>query len=224
MIDISTKTKKESGAHYTPTELANFVSKQIIANYSTKNNKTIRVLDPAVGDGELLLSLTAILYKNDITNFELNGFDTNSQAIKIAQYRIKSQYPALKINLMASDFLQFVVRNYVNHGLFQDNNLEPFDLIITNPPYVRTQVLGADKSRDLARIFNLSGRVDLYHAFLKALTYVLAEHGTAGIIVSNRFMYIRSGEAIRKDLLSNFEIKGILETPNYLKQRFYLLY
>lgn len=55
----------------------------------------------------------------------------------------------------------------------------------------------------------MSGRVDLYHAFLKALSFVLKENGIAGIIVSNRFMYIRSGETTREDILTNFEIKGI---------------
>lgn len=209
MVNIDLKIKKQTGSHYTPNKLAEFVSEQIFSNCAIKNGKKFRILDPAVGDGELLLAISRILNKNSITNFELNGFDTNRQAINFAKDRINKQYPNLKLNLMHSDFLQFVLKNYTNFGLFQNNNLEQYDIIITNPPYVRTQIMGADKSQDLAKIFNLSGRVDLYQAFIKALSFVVKENGIAGIIVSNRFMYIKTGEAIRQDILKNFEIKGI---------------
>lgn len=40
------------------------------------------------------------------------------------------------------------------------------DIVIANPPYVRTQVLGTAKAKQLARDFNLTGRVDLYYPFL----------------------------------------------------------
>ena len=50
--------EKSSGATYTPRLLAEFVARQITEAASmTLDTKIIRVLDPAVGDGELLVSL-----------------------------------------------------------------------------------------------------------------------------------------------------------------------
>ena len=65
--------------------------------------------------------------------------------------------------------------------------LRQFDAVIANPPYVRTQVLGAATAQELARRFRLTGRVDLYHAFAKAIANVLKPGGILGLLTSNRF-------------------------------------
>src|SRR5262249_49299239 len=75
-------------------------------------------------------------------------------------------------------------------------SLPEFDVIIANPPYVRTQVLGAKKAQSLARRFGLSGRVDLYHAFVKAMAAILKPRGTLGLLTSNRFLFVQSGAAV----------------------------
>jgi len=49
--------KKSEGATFTPSILADFVASQILATFKPENNGPIRLLDPAVGDGELLHSL-----------------------------------------------------------------------------------------------------------------------------------------------------------------------
>jgi adenine-specific DNA-methyltransferase len=59
-----------------------------------------------------------------------------------------------------------------------------FDLIITNPPYVRTQVLGAEASRQLAARFQLQGRIDLTHAFVAAMRQLLAPGGVIALLCS----------------------------------------
>ena len=54
MIDI----RKMTGMHYTPNVLANFVAKVIVnqlENYT--ESCSLEILDPASGDGELLLAL-----------------------------------------------------------------------------------------------------------------------------------------------------------------------
>jgi 23S rRNA G2445 N2-methylase RlmL len=71
-----------------------------------------------------------------------------------------------------------------------------FDAIISNPPYVRTQVLGAATARKLALRFGLTGRVDLYHAFVKAITLALRGGGVLGLLTSNRFLSIQSGTTL----------------------------
>lgn len=210
MNTANAKNKKETGAHYTPRGLAEFVASQILNNFNKKNKSgKLRILDPAVGDGELLDALLNKLKKRNDLNLQVFGFDTDKDALIIAESRLSNNYPNVSFFFECKNFLDLVINQYFEEDLFRISNAEPFDLIISNPPYVRTQILGTEKAKLLSRQFGLSGRVDLYHAFLKSLGIVLREDGIAGIIVSNRFMSIKSGESIRKSLLNYFSILHI---------------
>ena len=66
--------------------------------------------------------------------------------------------------------------------------------------------MGAAKSQALARKFKLTGRVDLYYAFLLGISQVLRLGGIAGVITSNRFMNTKSGASLRRQLLECFRI------------------
>ena len=81
-----------------------------------------------------------------------------------------------------------------------------YDLVITNPPYIRTQVLGASKSQILSENFGLSGRVDIYHAFLKAISSIMTPDGIVGLIVSNRFMTTQAGSTARSIIKEEFDV------------------
>ena len=49
-------------------------------------------------------------------------------------------------------------------------------------------MLGAVAAKKLATRFGLTGRVDLYHAFVKAMTMALRGGGWLGLLTSNRFL------------------------------------
>ena len=66
--------------------------------------------------------------------------------------------------------------------------------------------MGAEQAQQLAQGFGLTGRVDLYYPFLLGISQVLAENGVAGVITSNCFMTTKSGQAVRRALLSRFHI------------------
>ena len=107
------------------------------------------------------------------------------------------------------DFLA-VCPNY--QDLFSTNLKREFaDLIIANPPYVRTQVLGAEKAQQLAKDFNLTGRVDLYYPFFMAMTNALKIGGILGVITSNRYICTKSGSDIRKFLLENYHVLEVID-------------
>jgi hypothetical protein len=86
-----------------------------------------------------------------------------------------------------------------------------FDAVISNPPYVRTQVLGSASARELAARFDLTGRVDLYHAFVKAMTLALREGGILGLLTSNRFLTVKSGNSMRDWLASQFRLRRLVD-------------
>src|SRR5262249_46219373 len=98
-----------------------------------------------------------------------------------------------------------------SRGLFEEQAAQMYDVVIANPPYVRTQVMGAKKSQALSRKFGLSGRVDLYQAFAIAMTSVLKPSGVVGLLTSNRFLTIKSGATLRKLFSSHFDIEAIYD-------------
>lgn len=64
---------KQTGATFTPLKLANFLAEKLLS-YQNANN--LKVLDPACGDGALLMAMSNVLRKHN-RSFKLFGFDSN---------------------------------------------------------------------------------------------------------------------------------------------------
>ncbi|MCI5207585.1 MAG: methyltransferase domain-containing protein [Candidatus Electrothrix sp. ATG2] len=208
--------KKSEGATFTPKDLSDFVAKNIViaAQNEVMSKKKLRILDPAVGEGELLLSLIGELHKSKKHELEVFGFDQDKKSLSIAKSRIEKKIPNINLKLENIDFLDFVISETGQKTLWcSSDNSTPtsYDLIIANPPYVRTQIMGANKARKLSQNFNLTGRVDLYYAFILGISKVLDPKGTTGIIVSNRFMTTKSGGSVRKAILNQFNLNHIYD-------------
>lgn len=204
MNDILSEIKK-NGATFTPNRLADYLSKKILSTIDPSLS-SFTVLDPACGDGSLL---SAICKLGGAKITSLIGYDTNEEYLKDARLSMQTIDFENKSNFICKDFLT-VYPNVTN--LYMDNIKNEFaDIVIANPPYVRTQVLGTTKAKQLARDFNLTGRVDLYYPFFMAMTNALKKGGILGVITSNRYISTKSGSDIRKYLLDNYEIIEIID-------------
>lgn len=197
-------SRKSSGATYTPASLADFVARQMLRIATLPPRGAIHILDPAVGDGALLDALIRALPSALHERMQVLGYDIDRQALALAAQRLHRDYPGLDIRLEHRDFLNLVSRPSAETGA-----AARFDLVIANPPYVRTQIIGANQAQLLAREFGLSGRVDLYFPFLLGIARVLDPNGVAGVITSNRFMSTRSGQAVRRELLARFRLAHV---------------
>ncbi|MFV8557494.1 Eco57I restriction-modification methylase domain-containing protein [Sulfitobacter sp. SBS6] len=195
---------KSDGVTYTPRALANFVADRIVANKAPVSTRPVRLLDPAVGHGELLLALLARLDGP----VEVYGFETDPEALEVARMRLSLEYPSALLKLRFGSFLDHVLDEF-SGGLF--GAAEKYDLIIANPPYVRTQIIGAERARLLSSQFGLTGRVDLYHAFLLGMGTVLASDGAAGFIVSNRFMTTKGGASARAGMINDLRLREVYD-------------
>jgi hypothetical protein len=189
---------KAAGIATTPKVLADFVAGQVVgAAGIAATGPPLRVLDPAVGDGALLLSLVEAVRGRAASEIQVFGYETDPAALKRAEARLKGVAPRVVLDFTHGDFLERAEGPAVAGGV---------DLVIANPPYVRTQILGASHAREIARRFGLKGRVDLAHAFLPRIAAALKADGVAGVIVSNRFMVTRAGEAVRRAILRGFAL------------------
>ena len=202
--------EKAGGVNYTPKILADFVARQVIkAAGQLPTSRPLRILDPAIGEGELLVSLLEKLVNQTRLVIEVHGFETDPEALCTARERLQQNFPSIPLHLESGSFLEFVLDHYGDDeygNLFRQAVPRTFDLVIANPPYVRTQVMGAKESRILADRFGLAGRVDLYHAFILGISHILNTRSIAGIIASNRFMTTKSGASVRRALFERFSV------------------
>ncbi len=195
-----TKTK---GATYTPAALAGFVADRMLETRMPQRGP-LRVLDPAAGDGALLEAFLERLPQDSLDRTSVTAFDTDSEAADVLESRIRSRFPTVHLTVERDDFLTYAL-NQKRGGLLPCIQAS-FDYVISNPPYVRTQILGAHAARALAASFGLTGRIDLFQPFLLAIAGVLATGGVAGVIVSNRVMTTKGCSTLRRELLSRFKV------------------
>ncbi|MFJ3214955.1 Eco57I restriction-modification methylase domain-containing protein [Kitasatospora sp. NPDC086801] len=188
---------KRTGQHFTPTALADFLAERAV-NYLPKG-RPLRVLDPACGDGELLIAAHSALTQRGLAVGELVGCELDPEAAAVTELRITGVTGG---RVHVGDFLA-IAKDV--HGCGS------FDLIITNPPYVRTQVLGAGLSNELAQRFGLGGRVDLTHAFVAMSEELLAPQGVLALLCSNRFLSTKAGDNVRQVLDASFACREVYD-------------
>lgn len=186
-MDVAADIKRH-GKHYTPEALAAFVARRLVRQLDA-GVTDVSVLDPACGDGELLLAIyREISAVNPNASVHLTGFDIDADAISIAAARLDSR--GISASLQVRDFIE---HSRSLRGL-------DFNLVVMNPPYVRTQQLGSEAAKLLAQEFGLSGRIDLTHPFVSIAARLLKADGALGLISSNRYLTTKSGENIRRCL------------------------
>ncbi|ATL66830.1 N-6 DNA methylase [Nocardia terpenica] len=174
--------RKRHGRHYTPPRLAEFLADRLLDHLVPQ--RELRVLDPACGDGELLRALAErVAQRLPGVRLRLVGYDLDEQAVRMARERIE---PGI-VDWHVGDFLGAAVE------LGEDG----FDAVITNPPYVRTQQLGAATAQLLSQRFGLRGRIDLTHPFVASMPRLLRPGGALGLLCANRFLTTKAGANLR---------------------------
>jgi SAM-dependent methyltransferase len=195
--------RKASGAHFTPPALAALLAERFVALLPAR--RTLRVLDPACGDGNLLAAVVNALPGTRRKRVTLVGVEKDTASLVAARDRL------LKTSKRPNEWIEGDFLALVGEGHGKRPQWPKVDAIIANPPYVRTQVLGAARSQSLARRFGLVGRVDLSQAFLVAMGEVLKPGGMLALITSNRFLSTRAGQASREYLNREFELLDVVD-------------
>ena len=191
---------KANGVVYTPSAMADYVA-QLILRYADKRESTeVSILDPAVGEGDLLVAMINAV-KSRCSKLKVVGYETDQAVGEDTQSKLSEMFPEIDVEIRIGDFIAAV----------DDGSAGKFDYVIANPPYIRTQIMGSDKAQEIAEKLSLTGRVDIYYAFLVCTKDVLKEHGIAGYITSNKFMTIKAGSSVRQYMLQNYQIHHITD-------------
>ncbi len=173
--------KKRAGATYTPTVLADLLADRLLS--ADADLAELTLLDPACGDGVLLQAAMAVRRSQGRHHDHWVGLDADEAAVHHTRRRLGLVTPRLTLRHL--DFLS------------EGDEVEPVDRIIANPPWVRTQVLGAELARSLATRFGLQGRIDLSQVFVLAMLDRLRPGGRAAVLVPNKLLQTRGAARFR---------------------------
>jgi len=198
---------KSGGEFYTPQEVSELLTRIAIVGKTEVN----KVYDPACGSGSLLLKSAKILGKE---NVRLGFF---GQEINITTYNL------CRINMFLHDI------GYDKFDIAHEDTLispqhwddEPFEVIVSNPPYSIKWVgdgdplLINDSRFSPAGVLAPKSKADL--AFIMHSLAWLASNGTAAIVCFPGIMYRGGAEKkIRQYLVDNNFIDCVIQLPDNL--------
>lgn len=185
--------KRDSGYYSTPDFISDYLSSELLS----LNPFGKKVLDPAVGDEELL------------KNFFIHGKDIDSFDI-IEHGNI--QYS----NFKKQDFLDFYKEK--KKSLFFKNQIDlEYDYYIANPPYNCHEIDYIKKNKnELKNIFPKVGAHNMYSMFLSAIVDCAKEGALIGVIISDSFLSSTMHSGLRQQILDECSIHQLILCPNDL--------
>lgn len=173
--------------------MVNNAKKEILSLISKK--QIIRILEPSVGDGSLIIRLLEDI--PDHVEVFVDCLDVHEKFLVTTQQKFVTR-SNIHIMFIHKDYIDFIPEKL-------------YDIIISNPPYVRTSTIGNNKSQLLKSQFGLSGKIDLYHAFFAKMLTELSSDGIIIIITSNKYLYNKTGNSLKEKILLNLYINLIID-------------
>jgi len=204
MAMYASNAGKSGGEYFTPQEVGELLARIVIMDKKEVN----KVYDPACGSGGLLLKFAKILGKENVKQ----GF--YGQEVNLTTYNLS------RINMFLHDI------NYNNFNIARGDTIlnpahwddEPFDAIVSNPPYSHKWVgkdnplLINDPRFAPAGILAPKNYEDL--AFTMHMLSWLSPKGTAAIVEFPGVLYRGGAEQkIRKYMVDNNFVDTIIQLP-----------
>jgi adenine-specific DNA-methyltransferase len=189
------------GQYFTPAQVATFMADMA----QTPNPGRVRILDPGAGVGSLTAALVARLaseqpeLRMDVVAFEIDSalVQRLEETLADCQELVTQCGGCLTFQVFNTDFVRWGVEQ-VNAGMFTDNAAEPFDLIVTNPPYKKIHT--ASSERQLLKYAGIDVG-NIYAGFLALAVTMLSNGGQLIAITPRSFANGAYFKAFRNYLL-----------------------
>lgn len=211
---------RSDGVVYTPKILAEYVAQKLTEvwyqdliqgkqspSQAIKSFESLKAIDPACGEGELLLALMKKLYElpgTDEIDFtdKLYGLDLDQDALYVAKNKLAAQ------SLFGSDIEnKFMVSNTLTDTDLIDYKFGKFDLLIANPPWGASTSSYNNKLRDKG--YKLAkGQFDTSDLFIERSLSMMNDGGLCAFIIPDS-IFAQDKKILRSLLLNGSEIKFI---------------
>jgi adenine-specific DNA-methyltransferase len=189
------RERNQSGQFATPPALSLEIARYAW-NILRRRKGDFRFLDPALGTGSFFGAFVQAFPKDRIAG--ATGIELDKPVADAAKAIWRPQ--GLR----------------VVHGDFTRQKPEPaYDVILTNPPYVRHHHLAAEEKRRLGELarratgLRLSGLAGLYCHFLLIAHDWLAENGLAVWLIPSEFMDVNYGDEVKRYLTERVCLRQI---------------
>ena len=198
---LNPQRRAQLGQFFTPAPVAAF-----LASMFDVLGRPARLLDPGAGVG----SLTAAVVERwavegggpiDATAFEVDPAVASSLRLTCEEL---SGVEGCRADAIEADFVAYAARS-LQPGLF-DGALEPFDLVVMNPPYGKIAAASGERRQVRAVGVDVG---NLYTAFVALSVRLLAEGGQLVAITPRSFANGPYFRAFRKDLLRHGSFKRL---------------
>ncbi|MCY3729274.1 MAG: N-6 DNA methylase [Nitrospira sp.] len=175
--------QKLRGGYYTSLDLANYLSKWVAETHPKS------ILEPSCGNGIFLEALSPFVTKGtSITAIELEHQEALQASEKIRGLN------KLSANILCADFLEWY--------LDEDQNHDPFDAVVGNPPFIRYQYLTKQEQDFSERIFKrhhlpFTKHTNAWVPFVIASLSLLRPGGRMAMVLPAEILHVLHAQALR---------------------------
>lgn len=215
---LTAEVRRKQGAVYTPIPITQYL---VTESFALLGRTPQSFCDPACGAGAFLLAAAEELFKRGCDPLEVvcqtvAGVDCNASALQcsailmelllLQEKRITVDHP---LNLRQLDTLIAGSDGIRALGPSQSG----FDVLATNPPYVKLQSLDEGYRGVLLEKYShlVRGSFSLAPLFLQVMSEAHTDGGVAAVITQNNLFTSLAGEPIRKHLQTRRRLRRVID-------------
>jgi len=206
----------ENGIVFTPKYIADYISAKAIENHKAIEDYT--VIDPGCGCGIFLISFAEQIHnltgKNyaDIVSQYIYGFDIDEDNARRCEIVLNL---LVAINHESNESLQTHIKcvDALKTDWNKVFNVNYFNYIIGNPPYVNTHDMSKETAKFLKETFLTTkvGVYNIFYAFIEHGMQFVSEDGVLSYIVPNNFLSIKSATDLRRYISEHRYLESIID-------------
>jgi len=217
-------------AYYTPLATVDLVFEQLLNTQKMKDS-SFKILDPSCGSGIFLVTFLKKYFEQNpekitpenILNFieqSIFGIDVDEDAIKISIFSLYItvleffEQPAIQAeDFKFPDLLHknFFIMDFFDIERKIEKKIGKFDFIVGNPPWgtIKESLKLYDKYCQ-SKNYHLSDK-QIAQAFMYRVKDFMTPDTITAMVIPSKILYNSSAKQFRKNFLSLFDIKAIIE-------------
>ena len=175
---VNQEHKKTNGQFFTPVEIAG-----LMGSFAESGESSLRILDPGCGTTILTCALLESIVQNNskLKEVDLTVYETDkaiipytNESLDYLRSWLKEKNIKLKIYIHTNDFILENADCLTDYGNLFSQTIEPFDIIVSNPPYFKLPI---DDKRAVAAKAVINGHPNIYAIFMAISARLLKENG-----------------------------------------------